>query len=76
SDKLDSKSKLQQIVQKESGVLPQYNVVSEEGLPHKKHFVIEVEFNGEVRGSGEGSNKKNAQERAAKDALMKRGYGA
>jgi len=71
SAKLDSKSKLQQIVQKESGILPQYNVVSEEGLPHKKRFVVEVEINGEVRGSGEGSNKKNAQERAAKDALSK-----
>ncbi len=71
SDKLDAKSRLQQIVQKKSGILPQYNVVSEEGLPHKKHFVIEVEFNGEVRGSGEGSNKKNAQERAAKHALTK-----
>ena len=58
-------------MQKESGILPQYNVVSEEGLPHKKRFVVEVEINGEVRGSGEGSNKKNAQERAAKDALSK-----
>ncbi len=73
SAKLDSKSKLQQIVQKESGILPQYTVVKEEGLPHKKHFVVEVEFSGAVRGSGEGSNKKNAQECAAKNALSKMG---
>jgi len=71
SSKLDSKSRLQQIVQKKSGLLPRYNVVSEEGLPHKKRFVIEVEFNGKVRGQGEGSNKKNAEECAAKDAIGK-----
>ncbi|MEA2081344.1 MAG: ribonuclease III [Elusimicrobiota bacterium] len=71
SAKLDSKSKLQQLVQKKSGALPHYTVVKEEGLPHKKHFVVEVEFDGETRGSGDGSNKKNAQENAAKDALAK-----
>jgi len=73
SSKLDSKSKLQQLVQKQSGFLPKYNVVKEDGLPHKKHFVVEVEFDGAVRGAGEGSNKKNAQEGAAKDALSKMG---
>ncbi|MBA3066505.1 ribonuclease III [bacterium] len=71
SDKLDSKSKLQQIVQKKYGVLPQYNVVSEEGLPHKKQFIVEVEFNGKIRGEGSGSNKKSAQDHAAKAALEK-----
>jgi len=69
SDKLDSKSRLQQVVQKEFGVLPQYEVFSEEGLPHKKNFGVNVLVNGKIVGTGSGSNKKIAEEHAAKSAI-------
>jgi len=69
SDKLDSKSRLQQIAQKQFGVLPQYEIISEEGLPHKKKFIVNVRMNGKIAGTGSGSNKKIAEEEAARSAI-------
>ncbi len=71
TDKMDSKSKLQEITQKKYGVLPKYKVVSEEGVPHRKSFLVEVSVNGKVQGRGTGPNKKSAEEEAAKQALSK-----
>ncbi|MFH1352298.1 MAG: ribonuclease III [bacterium] len=69
SDRLDSKSRLQQIVQKKFGFLPRYEVVSEEGLPHKKKFIVNVRINEKNAGTGTGSNKKIAEEAAALSAI-------
>ncbi|MCD6413944.1 MAG: ribonuclease III [Elusimicrobia bacterium] len=73
TDKMDSKSKLQEITQKKTGTLPKYRVVSEKGVPHRKSFLVEVFVNGRVCGRGSGSNKKSAEEEAAKAALAKLG---
>ena len=69
SDKLDSKSRLQQEIQKMYAILPEYKVISEEGLPHKKNFIVEISVQGIVRGKGCGPNKKIAEANAAKEAL-------
>lgn len=68
---LDHKTELQEISQRKFGVLPEYRVIKEEGLEHKKVFTVSVSVNGEVIGSGTGSNKKTAETNAAKKALTK-----
>jgi len=70
-DSIDAKSKLQQITQKKYGILPEYKVVKEEGVPHKKTFTVEVFVNGKIAGSGTGSSKKSAENSAAQKALKK-----
>ena len=67
----DYKSFLQEIVQSNNKIVPQYRVVKEEGPDHKKVFVIEVFWRNKLRGLGRGKNKKEAEQKAAKDALSK-----
>lgn len=54
-------------------VQPTYRVLSEVGPDHDKIYHIEVAVSDESLGSGEGSNKKRAEQRAAKAALEKLG---
>lgn len=49
---------------------PDYRVLSETGPDHKKNFVVQAMVNGEVLGKGQGSNKKRAEQKAAKEALQ------
>jgi ribonuclease III len=65
----DFKSALQEYVQKKKWGLPQYDVVKETGLKHKKMFVMEVKIKGQRHGIGRGANKKEAEQAAAKVAL-------
>ncbi len=67
----DYKSNLQEIVQSSDKVVPQYRVVKEAGPDHRKIFEIEVFWKDKVMGLGSGKNKKEAEQRAAKDALSK-----
>ncbi len=46
-------------------------MVKEEGPDHNKQFTIEVDFDGNILGRGKGTSKKEAQQRAAKDAISK-----
>ena len=69
----DYKSLLQEIVQSNNKIVPQYKVVKEEGPDHKKVFEIEVFWSNKLRGFGRGKNKKEAEQKAAKDALSKMG---
>lgn len=66
----DYKSTLQELVQttKKSVV---YEIISESGPSHNKHFVCEALVDGVVLGRGEGSSKKSAEQMAARDALTK-----
>ena len=50
-----------------------YEVVGESGPDHQKTFFVQVLVDGEVMGKGEGSSKKNAEQKAAQDALVKLG---
>ena len=72
----DHKSALQEFLQATGRPQPAYTVVQEQGPEHKKTFTIELRvLNGGGNGKplfvsrAEGSTKKKAEQRAAKDAL-------
>ncbi len=67
----DSKSELQERTQEEVGITPSYNVLDESGPDHQKYFKIGVFLNDILIGEGEGWSKKEAEEEAAKEALIK-----
>lgn len=67
----DNKTKLQEIAQKKFKQIPKYNIVKEEGPPHEKVFFVQVEISSEVLGNGCGRNKKEAEQSAAKEALVR-----
>ncbi len=68
--KFDYKSLLQEMVQTDKKSL-EYVLVSETGPAHKKTFTIEVQIDGMIYGRGIGGSKKEAEQKAAKDAYEK-----
>lgn len=67
----DSKSQLQEVVQNKTKTSPKYKVIKTSGPDHAKKFTVGVFINGEVISEGVGLNKQQAEEDAAKEALMK-----
>lgn len=67
----DWKSSLQEIVQKNKGSLPEYRVAKEMGPPHKRRFKIEIWVDGRRISYATGNSKKEAQQKAARNALRK-----
>jgi len=65
----DYKSKLQEVAQSFWRQSPAYRVVRESGVAHEKRFHVQVIFENEPIGEGEGRSKKEAEQDAAKDAL-------
>ncbi len=65
----NSKSLLQENIQKYFKCLPLYTVIKEEGPPHQKTFHVRVYFKGEMLGEGSGTSKKEAEKVAAQVAL-------
>lgn len=70
---IDFKTELQEMVQKKGKSTMEYVVVKEEGPDHDKRFYIDVIVNNESIGSGRGRNKKDAEQMAAKEALIRLG---
>jgi len=68
---VDFKSRLQEYTVEKFGVIPEYEVVSEEGLPHSRVFSVRVLVQGKEYGEGKGSSKKEAQQEAAGRAYEK-----
>lgn len=66
----DAKSRFQEEAQERKGITPSYNVIKEWGPDHAKHFIIGVFLNKELMAKGEGSSKQEAEEDAAKNALV------
>lgn len=66
----DYKSVLQEMVQTDRKSL-EYVLVNESGPAHKKSFVIEVKIDNIVYGVGQGRSKKEAEQKAAYDAIKK-----
>ncbi len=67
----DSKSALQEFLQKKKESLPHYVVVREEGPSHDKIFFVEIRLHGRSLSKGKGRSKKEAEQKAARKALMK-----
>ena len=68
---LDYKTALQELCQERLKQLPEYRVVSETGPDHQKQFDVEVLVKGQLYGRGIGKSKKEAEQKAAKEALEK-----
>ena len=66
----DYKTLLQQIVQQEQGERLEYVLVGEEGPDHAKIFSVEARLNSNVIGHGKGKSKREAEQMAAKEALI------
>ncbi|MBI1355909.1 MAG: ribonuclease III [Acidobacteria bacterium] len=67
----NAKSTLQEILQARQGPLPEYRVLSEEGPPHDRVFRVEVLVGEQVRVQGQGRTKKEAEQKAAREALRR-----
>lgn len=67
----DYKTALQECVQKNVESRIAYEIVAERGPDHDKLFEAIVVINGERMGCGSGRSKKEAEQRAAKQALIK-----
>jgi ribonuclease-3 len=65
----DPKSFLQERAQSVDGQTPVYKVLKEEGPDHDKIFTLGVFVGSQLRGSGNGSSKQAAQQKAAEEAL-------
>lgn len=63
------KAELQDILQKKYRETPIYTVLSEHGPDHSKNFLVSVSIKNQELGQGHGSSKKEAQQKAAEDAL-------
>src|SRR5262245_59620183 len=69
----DYKTTLQEAAQSLGLPLPEYRVVAESGPDHEKAFIVELEWDGEAFSRGAGPSKREAQRKAAKEALKKLG---
>lgn len=67
----DPKSRLQELLQGEGRPVPRYGVVEEEGPSHRRRFRVECRLDDGTATSGEGYSKKEAQQAAAREALLK-----
>lgn len=65
----NAKSKLQQVVQREYGDTPRYLILDEQGPDHNKCFKMAAECAGHRFAPAWGKNKKDAELRAAENAL-------
>ena len=66
---LSPKSRLQEITQASYKELPEYLLVESTGPDHKKIFTVSVRVHNIERGIGTGKSKKQAEERAAQNAI-------
>ncbi|UCE67891.1 MAG: ribonuclease III [Candidatus Zixiibacteriota bacterium] len=63
------KGELLELVQIEGRGVPRYEVIEEIGPDHEKTFVVSVSVESEKIGTGKGTTKKEAEQKAAKMAL-------
>ena len=65
----DPKSYFQELAQKNDGVTPVYRTLKEEGPDHDKSFTVGVYVADELKGTGVGHSKQEAQTAAAKEGV-------
>jgi ribonuclease-3 len=66
----DCKTMLQQFVQQNRGDILEYVLIREEGPAHDKNFFFEVRLNNNCIGRGSGGTKREAEQQAAREALI------
>ncbi len=66
---IDSKTKIQEIVQARYRTTPVYEVTNEQGPDHDKQFTVVVKIDNKKIGEGIGSSKQRAEEDAASKGL-------
>ncbi|MBU8933660.1 MAG: ribonuclease III [candidate division Zixibacteria bacterium] len=71
SSRNNFKGELLERIQARGEGMPHYEVVSESGPDHDKVFHVDVHVNGRVVGTGQGHTKKEAEQKAAGNALGK-----
>ncbi len=69
-----AKSRLQEVIQRDYRVGPEYKLEGESGPAHSPTFTSVVLVEGRRVGRGQGSTKKESQANAAADALVRMGY--
>ena len=67
----DYKTQLQEVVFKRPQQSIEYVELAESGPDHNKTFIFQVVVTGQIMGEGTGHSKKEAEQRAAKQALEK-----
>lgn len=65
----DYKTELQERSQPMFDELPEYRLLAQDGLDHAKTFTVEVYIRGKLYGTGVGKSKKEAEKRAAREAV-------
>jgi ribonuclease-3 len=65
----DYKTRLQEYMQRHGNTTPRYLVTAEKGPAHAKTFEVRIGVNGKAYGTGRGKSKKEAEQRAAEEAL-------
>jgi len=69
----DFKSRLQEFTQKSFKAVPKYRLVQEDGPPHDRRFSVVLTHDGQILAQGWGKSKKEAEQCAAREALLKLG---
>lgn len=72
----DAKSTLQERLQEKYNAGPEYVLDDEEGPAHARKFTVSVHFKGKELGQGTATSKKEAEQRAAREALEQFGSNA
>ena len=68
-ERIDFKTKLQELVQLRHKVMPTYRIVEQSGPDHDRTFQSAVEVQGDVVATGSGRSKKEAEQEAAREAF-------
>lgn len=71
---IDSKSLFQEKAQEFIGITPLYKTIKESGPDHEKKFTVGVYVGKELVATGEGKSKQDAEQSAAKEALLKKSW--
>lgn len=67
---IDSKSRLQEVVQEKFSLTPNYEVIKEDGPDHNKTFTVSVNYGPNKNQVGSGKSKQEAEQEAARAVLV------
>ncbi|MEI8062401.1 MAG: ribonuclease III [bacterium] len=71
---IDAKSQFQERSQEKVGITPAYKLVKESGPDHGKVFTVGVYLDEDLISTGDGKSKQDAEQEAAKKALIAKGW--